>query len=192
MDATGPQTIYVIRHAEKPDENHPDRAPRGVDESGEPSAESLTPRGWQRAGALVGFFAGSGGRTTAVPGPAPTALLAPDYAKDAGQHRAEETLAPLGRMLGLDVESPASKGEEDELVAGVMGMDGHVLVCWEHHRIADIVAALGKAAVLGDLPPLATDWPDDVFDQVLVFTRDGEGYAASCVPQRLLDGDTGI
>ena len=187
--ASGPQTIYVIRHAEKPDESRPGSVPRGVDESGERSIDSLTPRGWQRAGALAPFFGGD--RTTAPAGPTPTALLAPDYGKDTPVHRSAETLAPLSRRLGIAVETPAAKGSEGDLVSQVLGKDGHVLVCWEHHRIADIVAALGQAVALGPLPDLAASWPDNIFDQVLVFTRSAGGYTAAAVPQRLLDGDSG-
>jgi len=50
------QKIMIIRHAEKP-EHH---GPRGVDENGNEDKESLTVRGWQRAGALVQFFGPSG------------------------------------------------------------------------------------------------------------------------------------
>ena len=50
------QKIMIIRHAEKP-EHH---GPRGVDENGDEDKKSLTVRGWQRAGALVQFFAPSG------------------------------------------------------------------------------------------------------------------------------------
>ena len=49
------QTIYMIRHAEKPN----GIGPAGIDESGNPDGESLTPRGWQRAGAWTELFAPS-------------------------------------------------------------------------------------------------------------------------------------
>jgi hypothetical protein len=48
-----PNTVLLIRHAEKPLGDSP---PFGVTEQGVVDRESLTPRGWQRAGALVGFF----------------------------------------------------------------------------------------------------------------------------------------
>ncbi|HET6150877.1 MAG TPA: hypothetical protein VFH68_25295, partial [Polyangia bacterium] len=51
--------IMLIRHAEKPLENPP---PHGIDTDGDHDDESLTVRGWQRAGALVVLMAPSNGR----------------------------------------------------------------------------------------------------------------------------------
>ncbi len=46
----GPSVVMLVRHAEKPLGAGP---PHGVTIDGTPDPESLTPRGWQRAGALV-------------------------------------------------------------------------------------------------------------------------------------------
>src|ERR687887_596933 len=43
----------LIRHAEKPPDSPP---PYGVSDDGQPDAQSLTIRGWQRAGALAALF----------------------------------------------------------------------------------------------------------------------------------------
>ena len=48
----GTTKIMVIRHAEKPIAGRAD----GVRARGEKDDASLVARGWQRAGALVGFF----------------------------------------------------------------------------------------------------------------------------------------
>jgi hypothetical protein len=48
-----PTTVLLVQHAEKPLGDLP---PFGVTEQGVVDTESLTPRGWQRAGALVGFL----------------------------------------------------------------------------------------------------------------------------------------
>ena len=48
-----PKRIIFIRHAEKPDSGNGDR---GVAPDGSVDDESLTIRGWQRAGALTLFF----------------------------------------------------------------------------------------------------------------------------------------
>ena len=47
--------VMLIRHAEKPIGDGP---PYGVTDDGVVDPESLTPRGWQRAGALVRRFGG--------------------------------------------------------------------------------------------------------------------------------------
>ena len=46
--------IMLIRHAERPSA---DKSIRGVTQEGIKNKEELTVRGWQRAGALVRFFA---------------------------------------------------------------------------------------------------------------------------------------
>jgi hypothetical protein len=50
-----PSRIMFIRHAEKPHKPPCDNDD-GVKKTGEKDNESLTVRGWQRAGALVHFF----------------------------------------------------------------------------------------------------------------------------------------
>ena len=50
--------IMVIRHGEKPLRTPP---PYGVTAEGRREKESLTIRGWQRAGALAAFFAPTDG-----------------------------------------------------------------------------------------------------------------------------------
>ena len=50
--------IMIIRHAERPPD---DGLIHGVNMSGTKDPEELTVRGWQRAGALVRFFAPANG-----------------------------------------------------------------------------------------------------------------------------------
>ena len=52
------QRIILLRHAEKA---RPDEHIQGVDARGQPDANELSVRGWQRAGALAHFFAPGGG-----------------------------------------------------------------------------------------------------------------------------------
>jgi hypothetical protein len=48
-------TLFIIRHAEKPDVKQPALGP-GLTDSGEDDTESLVIRGWQRAGAWASLF----------------------------------------------------------------------------------------------------------------------------------------
>lgn len=104
----GPRTIYLIRHAEKPGD--PGVTAAGIDEAGHPNVASLTPRGWQRAGALVALFDREAGVPDAV-GPRPTVLISPDYGADSSQHRTVETITPLSRRLGVPITQPAGQGQ---------------------------------------------------------------------------------
>src|SRR6478672_13523998 len=100
-----PQLIYVIRHAEKPPDSPPSAKnaaaagvgpPNGVDFSGRADQHSLTPRGWQRSGALAVLFT----RPPRAGLPellAPGRLLSPNYGSGAAttEHRTYQTLLGL-------------------------------------------------------------------------------------------------
>ncbi|MEA2814532.1 MAG: hypothetical protein QOI93_2229, partial [Rhodospirillaceae bacterium] len=59
------QTILIIRHADKPEPG----GDGGVDAVGVPDKNSLTPRGWQRAGIWAELFAPSVGQQRVLPEP---------------------------------------------------------------------------------------------------------------------------
>jgi broad specificity phosphatase PhoE len=165
-------TIFVMRHAEKPDGVN-----QGVDITGAVDPESLIPRGWQRAGALASFF-----------GPRGT-LPAPDriYASAAGKSkRPVETVTPLARKLKQNPIETYKKGDEAGLAAEIAGLDGTTLVCWQHEGIPEIVRL-----IKGDLAGIPNAWPADRFDVVWRFTRAGKGkpWAFDQVCQDLLAGD---
>src|SRR4051812_8901395 len=113
----------LLRHAEKPLGDGP---PHGVTVDGILDPESLTPRGWQRAGALVGLFVpdlpeGRGPRL-----PTPTHLFASQIGPGSRSARPRETLLPLAQRLGLAVDSRFRKEELAELAAAVRAIDGIV------------------------------------------------------------------
>jgi len=173
----------IIRHAEKPLDDGP---PHGVTVDGEPDPESLTPRGWQRAGALVGLFAPGWLGGTPPRLPTPTHLFASLIASGSASKRPRETLLPLAARLGLDVDSRFAKEQTDDLAAAVRATGGVVLVAWEHHKIPSIVAALGCKGV--DVP---TGWPDDRYDVVWVLeaSAGGDAFTFRQVAEMLLAGD---
>jgi hypothetical protein len=175
----GPDTIMIIRHAEKPDA----AAPVGVDEDGSPDKHSLTIRGWQRAGALVPFFA-----SPARPGIArPATIVAATRDRDDGTgdnagSRPQETVAPLRARIGGDYWDDIAVGAEAELVEKLKAHAGVILVAWEHKRIHHIVA--------GFIDSLAPEWDSTRFDAVWILDRSPAGpYRLTMLNQDLLAGD---
>jgi len=184
----GPRTITILRHAEKPSAVDSLQPAFGVDEQGRPQTESLIPRGWQRAGALAAVLG-----STAPPPPfvRPTVLFAPAY-PDGTLHRPGETITPLARRLKVQIQTPVPKGQEDGLARDSLlhqrGED--VLVCWEHHHIPAITAALALALGVSTLTPNGTLWPDTDFSSALMFVSQPDGlYTLRQTQLSLLDGD---
>ncbi|AHH95835.1 hypothetical protein GCM10010174_24470 [Kutzneria viridogrisea] len=176
--------VMLIRHGEKPADSG---APYGIDADGNTDDASLTTRGWSRAGALAALFAPAG--TPIKSGlRTPTAIYA-TTSTSKKHHRMLETVTPLADKLGLTVNTSHAKGDTSEVAADVAKRTGTTLVCWEHTEIPEIAAALGKVS-----PTPPSTWPDERFDVVWVFTRNGSGWTFSQVPQQLLSGDsaTGI
>lgn len=164
--------IFLIRHAEKPDETH-----AGVSSSGAQDDEELTVRGWQRAGALIALFA------------SPSALATPQFlfASHSSSKRPKQTLLPLSEKLGIAINLDHGKGEEDRLAADAKACDGVVLICWQH----EFMPAVANA-ILGDNVTAPQEWPKHRFDVVWVFDIDhaARKYRFRQVPQRLLGGDS--
>jgi broad specificity phosphatase PhoE len=176
-----PPVVMLLRHAEKP---LGEGAPHGVTIDGTPDPESLTPRGWQRAGALVGLFVRDSVNAPANSLPRPTHLFASQIVGN-GSERPRETLLPLSERHGLVVDSRFTKAEVGALVAAVKEIDGVVLVAWEHHLIPSIASLL-----LGDGSRVPQVWPDDRYDLVWVLETDQRGEVGFReVPQVLLAGD---
>jgi hypothetical protein len=183
---TSVRTIFIIRHGEKPDTP----PPYGVDVDGNQNEHSLLPRGWERAGALATLFAPSGGQfRTGLK--TPTQLIAPDYgsAKNDAIHRTHETILPLEQLLGLNVDTPFSEGNEAELGKSVAdAQTGITLICWEHkaiHLIANNIPTPSGTKI-------PQSWPEGRFDVVWSFAFDTSSgtYAFDQIPQLLLAGDS--
>jgi broad specificity phosphatase PhoE len=170
-----PGRILFIRHAEKPREP-PCENDDGVKRNGEPDPESLTVRGWQRAGALAHFFASQQQLR-------PTTIFASGIGADSKSHRPKQTVMPLARLLDIDINEGHLKNDIEPLMNDVMSRIGTVLVSWEHHRIPDLVAQLPN-------PPAVPKWPDERFDIVWVLDAEQTGWKFSQIPQMLLAGDS--
>jgi hypothetical protein len=177
-------TIFLIRHAEKPEGKD-----QAVGETGVRDKEALTVRGWQRAGALAVLFGAKGG------------LLVPDriYASAAGKEKVAPatrigsdserpvlTVTPLAARLGLTIIEKFTKGQEADLAKDLVKQQGTTLVCWQHEAIP----AIAKL-VLGAATGVPDPWPGDRFDVVWRFTRAeaGTSWTFSQVCPQLLVGD---
>jgi hypothetical protein len=178
-----PDSISLIRHGEK---QIGDVLPQGVSVEGTPDPSSLTPRGWQRAGALIGLFVGRPDGTSSAFLPTPTHLFASEVGPHSQSRRPEETLMPIAERLGITITEAYLQDQVDELAAAIAACDGHVLVAWEHKRIPLITRRL-----VADAATVPQIWPDDRYDLVWVIEPDPAGGALRLrqVPQMLLGGD---
>lgn len=176
--------IFVIRHAEKP--NGTDV---GVDETGAADDESVTVRGWQRAGALAVFF----GSTEGLPAPDRIYAAAPEkHDKDSTgkvgskSGRPTQTVTPLAAKLCNKVIETFTKGQEPDLVADLKKLQGTSLVCWQHEAIPEIAQR-----ILGSAKGVPDPWPAHRFDVVWRLVQSGAGgpWIFDQVCQRVLAGD---
>ncbi|WP_036260968.1 histidine phosphatase family protein [Methylocapsa aurea] len=173
--------IMLIRHSERPS---PDKKFRGVSLDGRKNKEGLTVRGWQRAGALVRFFAPIDNRFAHPALATPKALFACKAGPLAPSLRPQHTLWPLAELLQLDIDVDYYEGEEPALVEKAMASPGPALIAWKHltmHKIAN--------AILGDQTTAPQYWPFERVDLVWIFDRRGDGWTFAQAPQLLLAGD---
>jgi hypothetical protein len=178
-----PAKIMIIRHGEKPQADGTDA---GVSPAGLPDPEDLTARGWQRAGALVRFFAPAGGQFSHADVATPDVIFASGVAPHSKSLRPQHTVAALADFLGQRLVLDHPKGAEDALVADVLSWGGTVLIAWEHEAIPGIANQL-----LGNATTCPQKWPGDRFDVLWVLKATGGagGWEFTQVPQRLLPGD---
>ena len=176
-----PQRVMFIRHAEKPP-GVPPYDGDGVDAKGKKDEESLTVRGWQRAGALAKFF-------ESQPKMCPNAVFASGDGKHSKSERPVETVTPLvdlltsvGKVAFID---KYLKDDGQKAIDDVMKQIGIVLVAWQHELIPSLIGMLKN-------PPanVPQQWPGDRFDMVWVCDSVAGGWSFSQVPQLLLAGDS--
>src|SRR5882724_2356609 len=151
--------VLIIRHAEKPD-----------------SGYDLSPAGYQRADAYPGYFKGLA---------MDSKPLKLDYvfatADSKGSHRPRLTVEPLGRALGLQIDTRFNNKKFQDLVDEIQTKDHgpHILICWHHGEIPNLVRALG--ANPDKLLPEGK-WPNEVFGWMIQLRYDENG--------RLIPGET--
>ena len=194
--------LMIIRHAEKPPQPPLAPPPFGITADGNQDPESLTARGWQRAGALVSFFCPpqEGVRPNkAIALPAFVYISATKPASDNGKtgsksKRPEETVTPLLEKLGAAAQRNLTftKGEEETMIQSAMGCSGVVLISWQHEKIP----VIGQFIPTNPATPVPQEWPNDPggnsrYDLVWVFDLDPttHQYAFKQLFQNLLAGD---
>ena len=175
--------IMVMRHAEKPPFHPP---PYGITLEGARDKESLTARGWQRAGALANFFAPTNRAFQALSLAKPQFLYASKPVKRKGSRRPFETIMPLAEKLAIRINSNFKKFETESMLEDALLCNGVVLICWQREYIPQITEQILVNKALA--PP---EWPEDRFDMVWVFDRNPSSarYSFKQIPQSLLMGD---
>jgi hypothetical protein len=164
-------TILIIRHAEKPDAGY-----------------ELAPAGQERAGAYVNYF-----KTFTLNGKPLTLDYLISAADSKGSHRPRLTIEPLSAATGLAIDHRFNDKEfqalADDLQSRPHGK--HILICWHHGEIPQLVRALGADPV--QLIHNAK-WPEHVFGWVIELRYDGNGQLreAKRIDENLMPDDTAI
>ena len=146
--------ILIIRHAEKPDDG----------------TDGLTPAGQRHAAAYVKYF------QTYMIDSRPLHLDAIYAAADsANDSRPRLTVEPLAKALGLTVDTTYKNKHLQDLATALQtkAAGKQVLICWHHHRIPDLITALGADA--NQLVPGGI-WPDDQYYWVIQLCYDKDGH----------------
>ena len=155
--------ILLIRHAEKPD-----AVDLGVEPTGTIDPESLSVRGWQRAGALLGLFGSASlPRPDRIYAAAPVKFKLPTGKVGSRSRRSVQTVSVLAAKRGLDVNIAFAKGQEAVFGPELMRFEGTTLVCWPHEGIPAIAASVLQRPV----PHLPAAWPSARFDVVWRLVR---------------------
>ena len=170
--------IMLIRHAEKPDDKD-----GGVDQKGNPDKHDLIVRGWQRAGALVQFFANP--RDPNGPIKRPATIFATEPTTGSESKRPLHTVTPLRQWLDIAIDNTIPVGSEQEWADKSAASDGVVLISWHHEKIP----AIANLILQNKTAP--QKWPDERFDVVWIFSRaaPSDPWTFSQAPQLLLSGD---
>ena len=176
--------IMIIRHAEKPDEQI-----AGISIEGIQDAEELTPRGWQRSGALIRFFAPAAGAFGDSRLMTPTFVFASGVGEHSKSLRPQHTVAALAEQLGQQLNLTHLKGGDEALVADVVTRNEPVLIAWQHEGIPEIVNR-----IVGNTTTSPQEWPSRRFDLVWVLDQatPPDAWTFSQIPHMLLPGDSNM
>ncbi len=163
-----PAQVVVLRHAEKPED---------------PEALHLSPRGEERAKALVAFFTKDEKVTRFGK---PVALYATRMTRRGRGQRPRETLLPTSRELGVAVQTPYESEHYEQLARDILRnphyKDKTVVICWVHEYLPELAAALG-------VHPEPPKWKSSVYDKAYIISYSGGKAKLEMVNQKVLPGD---
>ncbi|KAJ5551318.1 hypothetical protein N7535_000732 [Penicillium sp. DV-2018c] len=130
-------TVYLIRHAEKPENPH--------------EHHGLAPDGTIRAQCLRHVFGTGSGYDIGY-------LMAPHVASNGEHGRAYLTVLPLAGDLGLTVDTHCKRNNVTCVAETVRSYDGpgNILISWRHGKMDEIELELGALKPIG--------YPDDRYD----------------------------
>ncbi|KAF4633747.1 hypothetical protein G7Y89_g4369 [Cudoniella acicularis] len=134
------QTVYLIRHGEKPADG----------------GNGLTIQGQQRAQCLRTVFGASSQYDIGY-------IIAQKPKADGSRERPLLTVQPVATDLGLTVDTSCDRDDAGCVATLIASLDAsklkkNILICWEHKALSDIVAAMGSAN-----PPT---YPDTSFNLI--------------------------
>lgn len=173
--------IMLIRHTERPS---PDKSIIGVGLDGRKNKEDLTVRGWQRAGALARYFAPSDNHFSHPEIERPKSLFACRADQAAPSLRPQHSLLPISELIRVQINTNLAEGEEARLVEQVLTAPGAVLIAWKHRNM-HVIANM----ILQDNSTAPQYWPYGRYDVTWIFSKKGERWTFTQVPQLLLSGD---
>lgn len=164
-----PAQVILLRHGEEP---------------GDKTNVHLSARGEARALGLATLLGTNSVLTTNAP---VAAVYAARVSKNGRGYRSGETMAPLGKALGLPVSTPCESDEYRHLIRAILHNKDYsgktVVVCWTHEYLPDLAQALG-------VTPRPPPWRDKVYDRLWIVRPKKEGPPDfQDVPQRLLKND---
>jgi len=147
-----PEQVILLRHGEKP-----------------AVGDTLSPQGFERAKALVGYFSQS---TMPFQLKAPVAIFAQRSDKKKSSTRPVQTVGPLSNFWQVPLYTRYSSEEYDKLAEDISKnyTSGLVAVCWSHDNLAKLATELG----VKDAP----EWPGSDYASVWVINFSGNKVAS--------------
>lgn len=165
-----PGQVLIIRHAEKPEND---------------AEIHLSPVGRRRAEALVAFFRQHASVTEFGP---PVAIFAAAPRHEDGSLRSIETVTPLARAMGINVDDSYTARDFKDLADHVLDKKKYegrtVLISWPRDEIPKLAKHLG-------VRPAPDNWDKGTFDRVwkITYPRKNSAHFVD-LPQGVLPGDS--
>lgn len=195
-------TILLVRHGEKPGDPGLDAPQDGP---------NLSPAGWQRAQAYVGYF--NQFVATSLDADSQARPIAVDYIFASADHyqtsyRPRLTISPFADqpLTPRPLSSCIPDGNYKDLVEQLKGPDydgKNILICWHHGTIVDLASCLLTADGQYTPPPLpetscwppnGAKWPKHEFGWLFQICFDSQGQPDAdwtrCVNEKLMPDDT--